>query len=84
MTLSKIVRKCVGCNQLKGCDELFRVCIIDGSPVVDASHSLQSRAGYVCRNAECISKARKTRGLNRSLKKNIDDSIYDTLLSEVQ
>lgn len=83
MTLSKIIRKCVGCNEMKPCDELFRVCLIDGTPCIDKSHSLQARGGYVCKNAACIAKAKKSRGLNRSLKRSVDESIYELLTQKL-
>lgn len=83
MSLEKIIRKCTGCNQMQGCDKLFRVCIIDDVPTIDMAHSLQARGAYVCKNAECILKAKKSRGLNRSLRRSVSDDIYDVLINNL-
>ena len=74
------LRKCVGCGQMKDKRELIRVCRFqDGSVGPDETGRLNGRGAYLCRNAECLEKARKTRGLERSLRCRIDASVYDML-----
>ena len=42
------------------------------------------RGAYVCRNAECLQKAKKTKGLDRSFKMTIPEEVYDSLTKEIE
>jgi len=42
------------------------------------------RGAYLCRSGECLAKARKNRGLERSLKMRIPDEIYENLEKEFE
>ena len=39
----------------------------------------QGRSAYVCNNAACIEQARKTKGIERSLKQAISTDLYENL-----
>ena len=41
------------------------------------------RGAYICPNAECLKRARKSKGLERSFKMKIEDEIYDSLTKEI-
>ena len=38
---------------------------------------------YICPDAECLKKARKSRGLERAFKMAVDASVYDELEKEM-
>ena len=73
-------RACVGCRAVKNKSELIRcVKTPSGEVTVDRNGKAQGRGAYLCRNADCLVKARKKRLLNRALKTAVDDAVYDEL-----
>ena len=46
--------------------------------------SLNGRGAYICPNAECMKRARKSKGLERAFKMPIPDEIYDSLTKEIE
>jgi hypothetical protein len=78
------LRKCVGCGQMKTKKELLRVIRTPEDEVVlDATGRKNGRGAYICAEPQCLQKARKSRGLERSLKIAIPDSMYDNLEKEM-
>lgn len=51
--------------------------------VLDATGRKNGRGAYLCFSKECLQKARKNRGLERSLKTAIPPEIYDSLEKEL-
>ena len=51
--------------------------------VLDATGRKNGRGAYVCLSQECLEKAVKTRGLERSLKTAIPDEVYEDLKKEL-
>lgn len=77
-------RQCIGCGQMKDKKELIRILKTqDGSIVIDATGKKNGRGAYICPDQECLQKAFKTKGLERSFKMAIDQSIYDELKKEL-
>ena len=54
---------------------LFRSCL-------DVTGKKNGRGAYVCKSRECLLKARKNKGLERSFKMSIPSGVYDTLEEE--
>ncbi len=74
------VRTCVVCRQGKSKEELLRVIKTpEGEIKLDIRGKSNGRGAYICRNAACISAARKKRGLEKSLKTAIPESLYEEL-----
>lgn len=79
------LRQCVGCGEMKSKKEMLRVLKQeDGSIVLDVTGKKNGRGAYVCRNAECLKKAKKTKGLDRSFKMTIPEDVYDSLTKEIE
>lgn len=80
-TVRKIpLRKCTGCGEMKPKKELIRVLLdTDNKICIDDTGKKNGRGAYICKNIECLKKAVKTKGLERSLKCSIPDEIIDTL-----
>ena len=56
------MRKCTGCNEMKPKKELVRVVRSpEGEVSLDLTGKKPGRGAYVCRNLECLKKARKAR-----------------------
>lgn len=63
------LRKCTGCQEMKNKKELVRIVRNDeGEFSVDFTGKKPGRGAYVCPNEECLLKAHKSKGLERSFK----------------
>ena len=79
------LRKCVACNEMKEKKEMIRVIKTPENEVVlDVKGKQNGRGAYLCFCAECLQKARRSKGLERSLKISIPDEIYDRLEEELK
>ena len=77
------MRQCVGCQEMKSKKELLRVLrTAEDEIVLDATGRKNGRGAYLCFSRECLAKARKNKGLERSLKMNIPPAVYDSLEKE--
>ncbi|MDO5754799.1 MAG: YlxR family protein [Tissierellia bacterium] len=80
----KPLRKCVACGASKEKQALIRVVNNKEEGVcVDLSGKKNGRGAYLCKNHQCIQKAKKNRQLNQRLKTKIDENIYEELESYV-
>ncbi len=78
------LRKCTGCGEMKPKKELIRVLkTTEEEIILDVTGRKNGRGAYLCNSLECFQKARKTRGLERSLQVKIPDDIYETLEKEL-
>ena len=79
------LRKCTGCGEMKSKKELIRVLkVADSNEILlDTTGRKNGRGAYLCNSLDCFQKARKTRGLERSLQMKIPDDIYETLEKEL-
>lgn len=77
------MRQCVGCGAMKGKKEMMRILKTeDGSIVLDVTGKINGRGAYLCISGECLKKARKNKGLERSFKMSIPSEVYDSLEKE--
>ena len=77
-------RKCVGCNEMKDKSLLVRVVKTpEDTFLVDASGRANGRGAYICKDIECLHKAMKNKGLERSLKCKIPEDIVKRLEEEM-
>ena len=77
------MRQCVGCGEMKAKKELLRVLKTEDGVLLDATGKKNGRGADICANTECLKKARKSKGLERSLKVAIPDEVYDNLEKEM-
>lgn len=79
------MRQCVGCGEMKNKRDMMRVLKnAEGPIVLDMTGKKNGRGAYLCMNKECLVKARKNRGLERSFKMSIPDEIYENLEKEFE
>lgn len=77
------MRQCVGCGEMKSKREMMRVLkSAEGPIVLDMTGKKNGRGAYLCISGECLAKARKNKGLERSFKMSIPDEVYDSLEEE--
>ena len=78
------LRQCVGCQEMKSKKEMLRVLkTAEDEIVLDATGRKNGRGAYLCFSRECLAKARKNKGLERSLKMSIPSEVYDSLEKEL-
>ena len=79
------LRQCIGCGQMKGKKEMMRILrTTEGEIVLDMTGKKNGRGAYLCRSSDCLKKARKGKGLERSFKMNIPNEVYDQLEKEFE
>jgi uncharacterized protein len=77
-------RQCIGCGEMKNKKELIRVIKTpEESIIIDATGKKNGRGAYICKSSECLRKAVKSRGLERSLKVSIPHEVYEELEKEL-
>ncbi len=77
------LRQCVGCGEMKDKRQMMRVLrTADGAICLDVTGKKNGRGAYICTQRECLQKARKNKGLERSFKMSISEEIYETLDKE--
>ena len=77
-------RQCVGCREMKEKRALVRVVKSpEGEISLDFGGRKSGRGAYVCPNADCLKKARKSRALERAFSAAIPAEVYDALEQEM-
>lgn len=84
-TVKKIpMRKCVGCQEMKNKKEMLRVLkTSENEFILDATGRKNGRGAYVCFSKDCLQKAIKSKGLERSFKQAIPQEVYESLEKEL-
>lgn len=78
------LRKCTGCGEMFDKRTLVRVVKSpDGEISLDLTGKKSGRGAYVCKNIDCLKKARKKRALERAFGVQIEDSVYDRMEEEI-
>ncbi len=77
------LRQCIGCGEMKSKKEMMRILKTPEGPIVlDITGKKNGRGAYLCMSADCLKKARKNKGLERSFKMSIPDEVYEELEKE--
>ena len=78
------LRLCTGCREMKSKKEMIRVLKTPENEIVlDATGRKNGRGAYVCLSQECLEKAVKSRGIERSLKMAVPAEVYEDLKKEL-
>jgi hypothetical protein len=78
-------RQCVGCREMKDKKSMLRIVKTpENTFCVDSSGRKNGRGAYICSNGECLKKAIRSKGLERTLKAPIPEEIYAQLLEEMK
>ncbi len=79
------MRQCLGCREMKEKRELIRVVRSpEGEITLDFKGKAPGRGAYVCRSAECLKKAVRSKALERAFSTRIPDEVYDRLRQEME
>ena len=78
------LRQCVGCLEMKPKTALVRVIKTPEDEIcLDKTGRKNGRGAYICLNQTCLEKAKKSKALERSLKTDIPEEIYQTIAEEM-
>ena len=79
------LRQCVGCREMKEKRELIRVVKSpEGEVSLDFRGKKPGRGAYLCPQAECLKKARKSRALERAFSQALPPEVYEGLEEEMK
>ncbi len=74
------MRMCVGCGEMKEKQTLIRIVKTPEDEIkIDLRGKMNGRGAYICKSAECLKKAHKSKRLERTFKTQISDEIYSLL-----
>ncbi len=77
------MRLCIGCGEMKSKREMMRILRTpEDAFVLDVTGKKNGRGAYLCRNKDCLQKAIKSKGLERSFKMSIPKEVYAKLEEE--
>lgn len=78
------IRRCTGCGEHFPKGELVRVLRTpEGEIVLDLVGKKSGRGAYICKKAECLKRARKSRRIEQALECSVPDEIYDRMEEEI-
>lgn len=78
-------RKCIVCQTRDAKKGLIRVVKNKENEIfLDPTGRANGRGAYVCANQECMIKAIKSKALNRAFRTDVDDQVYEHLLSQLE
>ena len=79
------LRQCVGCGEDKEKKAMLRVIkTSEGEILLDDTGKKNGRGAYICPGSECLQKAIKCKGLERSFKMPIPKDVYEMLTKEME
>lgn len=75
----------MGCNEKREKTELIRIVNHKQEGVfIDATGKADGRGAYLCNNTKCLEKVMKNKRLERVLKTQISDEIYEELKNKLR
>lgn len=78
------MRMCTGCGQMRPKKELIRVVrSTEGEISLDVTGKKPGRGAYLCKNPDCLKKARKARRLERAFSSAIPEEVFARLEEEL-
>ncbi len=78
-------RTCIVCRKKSQKENFIKIVKNKANEVlIEKQQKLDGRGAYICRNEECVTKAIKSKALNRAFKTEIPESIYEELSHELK
>lgn len=79
------MRQCLGCREMKPKPELIRVVRSpEGEVSLDFKGKKPGRGAYLCPQAACLARVRKSRALERAFGAPLPPDVYDALEREME
>lgn len=85
MTKKIPMRQCIGCGEMKSKKDMLRILrTAEGEITFDVTGRKNGRGAYLCFSEECLRKAMKSKGLERSFQMKIPSEVYKRLEKEFE
>ena len=79
------MRQCLGCREMKPKKELVRVVRSpEGTVSIDLRGKASGRGAYICRNAECLKRAVRSKAFERAFAAKLPEDLLETLQQELE
>ncbi len=79
------LRKCNGCGEQKEKRELVRIVKnSNGEISLDLTGKAAGRGAYICPNADCLAKARKSKRIDKVFECTVPGEVYDKLEEQLK
>jgi len=79
------MRQCIGCGEMKNKKELLRILkTAEGEVMMDVTGRKNGRGAYLCFSEECLRRAIRSKGLERSFQMRIPPEVYERLEKEFE
>lgn len=79
------MRQCVGCREMKEKRQLIRVVKSpEGAICLDFRGKLPGRGAYLCPQTACLTRARKSKALERAFEAALPPQVYDALEAQMK
>ena len=79
------MRQCVGCREMKPKKELIRVVRSpEGAVSLDFKGKLPGRGAYVCPDAECLKRAKRSKALERAFSAPLPEAVWQALEAQMK
>ena len=77
------LRTCIACRQEMPKRDMLRIVKnAEGEIFLDFSGKAAGRGAYICSNAECVKKLRKSRLINKAFSQSVPDEVYARIEEE--
>lgn len=77
-----IFRTCVATRQILNVKDLFRIVKTpSGLILIEKDKHIEGRGAYISKNIDAINLAKKKKMLNKALRTNVPEEIYDQLIA---
>ncbi len=78
-------RKCIACQERGDKKSLIRIVKNKENEIfIDETARANGRGAYVCANVDCLTKAIKSKALNRAFKMDVEDEVYNHLIEQLE
>lgn len=77
------IRMCCVCRKHEQKNKLNKFVLKKNNIIFDKFYKEFGRGAYICKDIKCFEKAKKQKSLNKALRFNISDQIYDKLKEKV-
>ena len=79
------MRTCIGCGRICEKKDLIRIVRTpEGEVLADSAGRAEGRGAYLCRDAECLAKARKRKAFGRAFRTAVDGGQYEKLRAQLE
>ena len=78
------MRTCIGCKESRPKKDMIRIAFYEDRLGVDVTGKAKGRGVYICRDPECLMKAKKNKAVNRGFKKGFPEEELERIYGELE